>query len=93
MKTKVPDPCEEIVAAALDTASVSYRRDDPLDFECDDLGIAIEVKQFFAPRIIVQIRDRPNVIVIQGREAALQFASLITAPRAGQGQRKGADHG
>ena len=93
MNTKISDPCEEIVAAALDTAGVSYRRDDPLDFECDDLGIAIEVKQFFAPRIIDQIRDRPNVIVIQGRGAAIQFASLITAARAGQGQRKGAGDG
>ena len=75
MVKKITDPIELIVANALTQAGVSYRYDDPLDFECQ--GFAIEVKQFATPRTASQIGNRTDVILIQGREAANAFARLI----------------
>ena len=73
------DPIEAIVASALDAADIAYRRDCPLDFECD--GFAIEVKQFFTPRVTTQLEGRTDVILIQGRAAAEKFAKLIVGAR------------
>ena len=77
---EINDPIEKIVADALDKANVSYRHDDPLDFECD--GFAIEVKQFSTERTAKQIGDRTDVILIQGRSAADAFANLLHPERA-----------
>lgn len=71
----IEDPVEAIIAKALDDIGMSYRRDDPLDFECVDF--AIECKQFYTDRIHKQIENRRNVIVIQGIEAAKAFAYMI----------------
>ena len=69
------DPIEKIVCEALNSIGVTYRRDDPLDFECE--GFAIEVKQFHSERTIRQLKDRTYVILVQGREAAEAFARLV----------------
>lgn len=68
------DPIERIVADALDGAGIPYRRDAPLDFECE--GFAIECKQFWSERAIRQLKGRSDVILIQGRVAAWAFAGL-----------------
>lgn len=72
---EINDPVEKIVAAALDARGITYRHDDPLDFECGDF--AIEVKAFSTPRTERQIKDRTDVILIQGRQAAHAFANLL----------------
>ena len=72
---EINDPVEKIVAAALDARGITYRHDDPLDFECEDF--AIEVKAFSTPRTERQIKDRTDVILIQGRQAAHAFAKLL----------------
>ena len=69
------DPVEDVIAAALDGAGIDYRRDDPLDFECD--GFSIECKRLYSDRIANQIRDRENVIVVQGLGAATVLAAWI----------------
>lgn len=73
------DEMEAVIAEALDAAGVAYRRDNPLDFECE--GFAIECKRFYTDRIRSQIINRDNAILIQGIGAARAFAKLIR-PRA-----------
>ena len=69
------DPVEAIIKQMLDSLGVAYRRDDPLDFECE--GFAIECKQFASPRLASQIGGRTDVIVIHGMAAARAFADLM----------------
>ncbi|MEM6413216.1 MAG: hypothetical protein AAF720_00980 [Pseudomonadota bacterium] len=77
------DPIEEIVEDALKASGMDYVRGDtnemPLDFYLNG-NVAIEVKQFHTPRIERQMAAQENVIVIQGREAAIAFASLVKGP-------------
>jgi len=73
------DPIDEMVKAALDNCGVPYRRDDPLDFECE--GFAIEVTQFYTPRKIKQLEGRDDVIFVQGRSAAKAFVKLLQKER------------
>ncbi len=70
------DPIEKIVERALNKAGINFVRPaNGLDFECD--GVAIECKQFFTERLLGQIRNRSDVIVIQGRDAALKFEEMV----------------
>ena len=69
------DPVEKIIKECLDNLSIAYRRDDPLDFECQ--GFAIECKQFATPRTAAQIGLRTDVILIQGMAAARAFADML----------------
>lgn len=69
------DPVEKIIREALDAKGIAYRRDDPLDFECD--GFAIECKQFPSERTTRQLAGRTDVILIQGVRAAQAFAALV----------------
>lgn len=72
------DPIEEITANALTAAGVAFEfPENELDFYLPEIGIYIEVKQFHSSRIAEQMSRAPNVIAIQGREAALAFAALI----------------
>ena len=78
------DPMEEPIRQALDDAGLTYRRNDPLDFELTDPeeAIGIECKRFYSPRIAEQIAHRDNVIVIQGLDAARFFARLLSVAHA-----------
>lgn len=70
------DPVESVIAAALDFAGISYTRDAPLDFMCDDFP-DIECKRMYSERAIRQLKGRDNVILVQGLGAACALASLI----------------
>jgi hypothetical protein len=79
------DPIEKIVADALTAAGVAFTVGfHGPDFYLTEQNIFIECKQFYSPRIAKQIADIPDVIVIQGRQAALTFAALIAKSHDGQ---------
>lgn len=73
----ISDPIEKMVAAALDLHSIKWRRGAAADFFLPEYDTAIEVKQFYSPRIAKQMQHNHNVIVIQGRKAAECFAKLL----------------
>lgn len=76
------DPIEEIVMIGLDAAGIKYRvggqNETGLDFDLASPLVSIEVKQFHSDRIAEQMSRAPNVIAIQGREAAKFFALLLS---------------
>lgn len=77
------DPIELIVAGGLNRAQIRFvhesdNKDQALDFYLPDSGVYIECKQFSTSRTSAQIANVANVIVIQGRQAALTFVELIT---------------
>ena len=81
------DPVEDIIASGLDAADIAYVRDGDtrantlgLDFLLTESGVFIEVKRFHADRIAAQMARAPNVIAIQGIEAARWFAKAISPP-------------
>jgi hypothetical protein len=80
--TAKPDPVEFIVRNALAMRGVDFtegdKNDDRLDFHLPDLGVSIECKQFFTPRISEQMQRSENVIVIQGVGAAKAFFLMMT---------------
>lgn len=72
------DPIERIVAEGLIAAGFEYVSDDNgsgLDFKVGD--IHIECKAYHTDRIAEQMSRAPNVIAIQGVEAARWFAAAI----------------
>lgn len=71
------DPIEKIVEEALNQADIRHLQDRMTDFYLPELGIYVECKQFFAPRIAEQMARVENVIVIQGRKAATAFAAML----------------
>lgn len=77
------DPIEKIIENALIMSGIRYKggreghNPSNLDFALLDYDVEIEVKQFHSDRISAQMAKAPNVIAIQGRSAALCFASLI----------------
>lgn len=76
------DPTEDIVRKALDAANIIYsterdERNHDLDFYLIEHAIHVEVKQFHTDRISEQMSRVPNVIAIQGKEAAQFFALMI----------------
>ncbi|MES0071840.1 hypothetical protein [Mesorhizobium sp. M0058] len=83
-KRRVPtvDPMEETVRSALTFAEIGFvESQDPralnLDFYLTTEDLHIEVKRFHAPRIAEQMSRAPNVIAIQGLDAAKFVARLI----------------
>lgn len=77
--TTITDPVKRIVADALDRVGVVYQTHNSLelDFYLPSYEIYIEVKQYHSPRISEQMSRNPNVIAIQGIEAARAFADLL----------------
>lgn len=74
------DPIESIVADALTEAGIAFERQpDHPDLWLSDYGIGIECKQFHTDRIAEQTARWPQVIVVQGREAAEALAHLLIA--------------
>lgn len=85
----VRDPVEKVIAKALAEAGIAFVTEqegapNDLDFYLPDFGVHIEVKRFHAARIAAQMERAPNVIAIQGMEAAEFFAAVLR-PRAEQG--------
>lgn len=74
------DPVEQIIADALDYCHVEYVRErepERLDFYLPRWKLHIEVKQFHSDRIAEQMSRAPNVIAVQGIEAARWLAAAI----------------
>lgn len=83
---KITDPCERIVAEALERAGIPFvhESDDKsqeLDFYVHSLGVFIEVKQFSTPRTDRQLAGRNDVILLQGRPACFAFAEVLDRGR------------
>jgi hypothetical protein len=49
-----------------------------IDFYLPDYGVAIECKRFHADRSLRQLSAHPEIILIQGLEAAKTFRALLT---------------
>ena len=80
------DPIEDIVAAGLTAAGIEFIRDGEgdtkgLDYLLKDSSVSIEAKQFPTSRTNMQMARVNDIIVIQGRRAAEEFARLITEGR------------
>lgn len=80
------DPMEQAVRAALKDAGIKFvEAPDPralnLDFFLIQENIHVEVKQFHSDRIAEQMSRAPNVIAIQGMDAARLVAKLLRASR------------
>lgn len=77
------DPVEQIVRQGLIDSGVRFIEEcnetHQLDFGLPDHGLLIEVKQFHSDRISEQMSRSPNVIAVQGRQAAEFFASALMA--------------
>lgn len=85
LKITAVDPVEKIIEDALTDAGVAFKREVEsdtcrLDFYLPDVGVYIECKQFHTPRIADQMARAPNVIAIQGMDAARAFAAMISPP-------------
>ena len=77
------DPVERVVALALDGAGIAWTRGDAHEGDLDIVladGTRIECKRFHSPRIGEQMSRFPEVIAIQGMEAARRFAAMIARP-------------
>jgi hypothetical protein len=78
----VTDPVEKIIADALGDIPFTMEGEPEhpegsLDFYVPSWGVFIEVKRFHSPRISDQMSRQPNVIAVQGMDAAIAFAELI----------------
>lgn len=77
---KPTDPVELVIANALEAASVEYclgRETGALDFYLPSYRVHIECKRLHTERITKQMARFPDVIAIQGMDAALAFADMI----------------
>ena len=78
------DPVEAVIAEALERAGVRFVGEDHplnrarLDFYLPDEDIHIECKRFATERTNQQLARAPQVIVIQGLEAAQWFAKQLS---------------
>lgn len=82
MPRNITDPCERIIARALTEADIPFLhqsevKTQPLDFYLLGEGVYIEVKQFHSPRSLAQLESQANIILIQGRNAALAFEQML----------------
>ncbi len=82
--TRVRDPMEARVAAALTEAGVEYvTEEDPrakgLDFYLPTRDLHIEVKRFHSARVAEQVARATNVIVLQGLAAVDLFCYMVRA--------------
>lgn len=84
----INDPIERIVFDALAKSQLTFTHEGqpkkdrphhllPLDFHITDINIYIEVKAYSTERSFKQLSGLENVILIQGKQAALGFASLL----------------
>jgi hypothetical protein len=74
----ISDPVERIIADALEARGIAYRHEqNGLDFYLPEHDLYIEVKRMHSPRIAEQMSRAPNVIAVQGMDAATWLADLI----------------
>ena len=76
------DPVERSIAELLNSLKINYIHDSEkgsgnLDFYLPDHDLHIECKAFYSERIIKQIKDKRNVIVVQGYKSADFLRDLL----------------
>lgn len=78
---KLPnDPVERIIADALNNLGIEWEQQQhngALDFFLPNYNLHIECKQFYTERVTKQLELYPDVVLIQGRKAAEQFAIML----------------
>jgi len=86
MSARKQDPTEAIIADGLRAAGIEFQRGRELepgrysiDFYLPDHDLWIEVSQHHTPRKIEQLSRLPDVVLIQGNQAARGFIALISA--------------
>lgn len=77
----IADPVERIIAEALTAKGIRFIHDGHgatteknLDFYLPDYDVYIECKQAHSDRSSEQLKRHPNIILIQGMEAARFFS-------------------
>ena len=81
---KTTDPLEQIIEIALHEAGIPYYTENApenehnLDFFLPEQDLYVEVKGGATPRIADQMTRHQNIMVIQGKAAALTFAKMLT---------------
>jgi hypothetical protein len=79
----ITDPVEKPIAEALLQMGVNYihegekGNDSNLDFYLPDHDVYIECKAFYSDRVINQIKDKRNVILVQGYDSANLLKKLL----------------
>jgi hypothetical protein len=80
----ITDPIEKIIAQALTTAEIDFIHEGQpgaikidLDFYLPEFDIFIECKASHTDRVLKQLESRPNIILIQGMQAAKTFFKLL----------------
>lgn len=72
------DPVESIIEDALINSGYCFEREkNGLDFYIPSLDLYIECKQFHSNRISDQMGRVPNIIAIQGKQAAYAFYTMV----------------
>jgi hypothetical protein len=76
------DHLEKKIGDAFDSRGIVFTHESNVkkqgtDFYLPAYDVHIEVKQFYAERVIKQIADKPNVILLQGKDAVDVFCKLI----------------
>ncbi len=75
------DPIENIVENALLEAGIKFTRehsnDAKLDFYLTDFNLYIECKAYHSDRANKQLARAENIILVQGKQSALFFASIL----------------
>lgn len=82
---RIVDPAEIRVADGLAIAGIAFvheleNPEQRFDFYLPDYKLYIECKQFSTPRTAEQIKDREDIIVVQGKHAAEAFARMLVRP-------------
>lgn len=75
------DHLEAAVGNALESKGIEFTHESEeaigADFFLPHQNLFIEVKQFYSDRIVKQIMDKDNVIVLQGKRAVDFFVNTI----------------
>ncbi len=77
------DNLERMVGVCLSENGIKFihesepHQDQILDFYLPEYKIHIEVKRYYSERILKQLVDRENVILLQGIQAVYAFVRLI----------------
>ena len=72
------DLIEQIIVDGLNATGIPFKRDvNDYNFYFTGLGVYIEIKQYFSPRIAWQMSRADALILIKGQRAAELFAKLL----------------
>lgn len=79
-KIHFSDSLEADIASILEALSVNFIHESEgatLDFYLPDFDVHIEIKQFYSDRIIRQMSENANVILIQGRKSLELLKNIV----------------